>query len=508
MQKYDILHKFEADLQNFEDLGQRFDGEIETHLSFLERTDKRDKRERHKKHEKHEVEENSGDSEEKEKPHNINEIEIEEETTKDSTGEWLDTKKEDSDVDIEYVSDEDANISGKDKEKMADSWRTQNTFNADHSTAFKVSQGNLQKLAPSKKLDIYVDPKKKPLTMENCHHCKVKKDYWIFCPLYKHHRYCHRCVFKHFGLDYNKVFPCGGGKWDKLGCPFCQDICPCASCRKRRQEGRNIGRGRGRGKKIDKEGSGRGKKREIALIEDEEMAEDAQDDDSGLLWEDDDVDVIGVSSDEDRERKTVDLAEMDKKVKNKYGIISYCPYPCSSITDHSFIWPFFFALYALDKWEVEKVVACRSKRGIREYRVEWKDSWIGERQLRDPSLRGEIKHIVQKVTLGQGDHSVGGKRRTRYNLFCQDDAVFFAFHSLTTLDKRNGEKVRWLVQWKQSWEPESHLSPSCLKLWNEQLKRRGKEQASSNTQNDQVPLSLLLLVNIAHTIHRVTLQQI
>jgi hypothetical protein len=38
----------------------------------------------------------------------------------------------------------------------------------------------------------YPVPTKLPETAENCHHCKVKKEYWLHCPIVDKHRYLHR----------------------------------------------------------------------------------------------------------------------------------------------------------------------------------------------------------------------------------------------------------------------------------------------------------------------------
>jgi len=38
------------------------------------------------------------------------------------------------------------------------------------------------------KLD-YPIPTRKPRSQENCHHCKVRKEYWLYCPLVPKHRY-------------------------------------------------------------------------------------------------------------------------------------------------------------------------------------------------------------------------------------------------------------------------------------------------------------------------------
>jgi hypothetical protein len=68
---------------------------------------------------------------------------------------------------------------------------------------------------------------------ESCHRCKNKKEHWLGCPLTDAHRFCQRCVEKHFGLDFDSLKADARAAWPE-GCPICQQVCPCASCQRKR----------------------------------------------------------------------------------------------------------------------------------------------------------------------------------------------------------------------------------------------------------------------------------
>ncbi len=68
---------------------------------------------------------------------------------------------------------------------------------------------------------------------ENCHHCKTRKKKWVGCPLVPTHRFCDRCVGRHFGNSLEAMKRQAPVLWSQ-GCPACLTSCPCASCTRKR----------------------------------------------------------------------------------------------------------------------------------------------------------------------------------------------------------------------------------------------------------------------------------
>jgi len=76
---------------------------------------------------------------------------------------------------------------------------------------------------------------RKPEKADNCHHCKTKKRLWVGCPHFRAHRFCSRCITRHFSLDYNWAYDHVAVLWAQ-GCPVCKGLCPCASCKRRKSK--------------------------------------------------------------------------------------------------------------------------------------------------------------------------------------------------------------------------------------------------------------------------------
>ena len=74
----------------------------------------------------------------------------------------------------------------------------------------------------------------RPATVESCHRCKNRKEYWMGCPIVEAHRYCKGCVERHFSLDYEANSLKSAEIWAG-GCPICKLTCLCAACRRRKE---------------------------------------------------------------------------------------------------------------------------------------------------------------------------------------------------------------------------------------------------------------------------------
>ncbi len=73
---------------------------------------------------------------------------------------------------------------------------------------------------------------------DTCHHCKVRKRRWVACPLKPAHRFCFKCVPRHFEMSFKEMQSKVEHVW-RDGCPACLVTCPCAGCeRKRERSGR------------------------------------------------------------------------------------------------------------------------------------------------------------------------------------------------------------------------------------------------------------------------------
>jgi hypothetical protein len=93
----------------------------------------------------------------------------------------------------------------------------------------------------SNKLSVSSSPDKNSYLW--CHQCKQKHDYVLYCTRDCSKKYCARCVQRHYQ---EQVEDLDASQWI---CYYCQGVCSCASCRRRRAKENNTKFKSHRGKK-------------------------------------------------------------------------------------------------------------------------------------------------------------------------------------------------------------------------------------------------------------------